>query len=54
MAHSRSSNFVMIIPHYTVNLTISQVIKPLWPFMLASGVTFYLVLQAQNSGVRCE
>jgi len=35
-------------PHY------SQIVKPLWPFMLASGVTFYLISKAQDSGVRCE
>lgn len=31
-----------------------QIVKPLWPFMIASGVTFYLISQAQYSGVRCE
>ncbi|KAF9532798.1 ATPase, F0 complex, subunit J [Crepidotus variabilis] len=30
----------------------TPIVKPLWPFMVASGVTFYLISSAQTSGVR--
>lgn len=30
-----------------------QVVKPLWPFMIAGGVTLYLVSKAQESSIRC-
>ena len=30
-----------------------QIVKPLWPFMVGSAVTFYLISKAQSSGVRC-
>ena len=32
---------------------ILQIVKPLWPFIFASSVTFYLIAKAQSSGVRC-
>ena len=31
-----------------------QVAKPLWPFVAASGLTFYLVSKMQDAGVKCE
>ena len=30
-----------------------QVMKPLWPFIAASGITFYLVSKVQDAAVRC-
>ena len=30
-----------------------QVLKPMWPFIAASSITFYLVSKAQDMGVRC-
>jgi F-type H+-transporting ATPase subunit j len=32
----------------------TPVMKPLWPFFAASGVTFYLVSKLQNSAIRSE
>lgn len=31
-----------------------QVAKPLWPFVAASTITFYLVSKMQDAGVKCE
>lgn len=31
-----------------------QVLKPMWPFIVAGGVTFYLVSKAQDAAVKCE
>lgn len=30
-----------------------QIAKPMWPFIAASAVTYYLVAQMQDMGVRC-
>ncbi|KAF5330982.1 hypothetical protein D9619_005206 [Psilocybe cf. subviscida] len=30
----------------------TPIFKPLWPFMVAGGITTYLVAQAQSSGVK--
>ena len=30
-----------------------QVLRPLWPFFAAGGITFFLVSKAQDMGVRC-
>jgi F-type H+-transporting ATPase subunit j len=30
-----------------------QVLRPLWPFFAASGITYFLVSKAQDIGVRC-
>jgi hypothetical protein len=30
-----------------------QVMRPLWPFFAASGITYFLVSKAQDMGVRC-
>ncbi|EIM89562.1 uncharacterized protein STEHIDRAFT_51229 [Stereum hirsutum FP-91666 SS1] len=32
----------------------TQVVKPMWPFFAASAVTYYLVAQMQDMGVRSE
>ena len=31
-----------------------QIVKPLWPFIVGSAVTFYLISKAQSSGIRCK
>ncbi|CDO70328.1 hypothetical protein BN946_scf184843.g17 [Trametes cinnabarina] len=35
-------------------LRTNQVLKPMWPFIVASGLTFYLVSKAQDMGVKSE
>ncbi|EKM61890.1 uncharacterized protein PHACADRAFT_82126, partial [Phanerochaete carnosa HHB-10118-sp] len=30
------------------------VLKPMWPFLAASSITFFLVSKAQDMGVRSE
>lgn len=30
----------------------TPVLKPMWPFMAAAGITFYLVSKAQEAGIR--
>ncbi|PPQ64813.1 LOW QUALITY PROTEIN: hypothetical protein CVT26_002645 [Gymnopilus dilepis] len=30
------------------------IVKPLWPFMAAGTITAYLILKAQESGIRSE
>ncbi|KAF9447420.1 hypothetical protein P691DRAFT_793545 [Macrolepiota fuliginosa MF-IS2] len=30
----------------------TPVVKPLWPFMVAGGITLFLINKAQDSGVR--
>jgi len=30
-----------------------QIVKPLWPFMIAGSLTVYLFAKAQESGIRC-
>ena len=32
----------------------SQVAKPLWPFVAATGLTWFLVGKMQDLGVKCE
>ncbi|KAH9955245.1 ATPase, F0 complex, subunit J [Russula dissimulans] len=32
----------------------TPILKPLWPFIAASGITYYLVSKAQDIGVRSE
>ena len=34
-------------------LTRLQIVKPLWPFMIAGSLTVYLFAKAQESGIRC-
>ncbi|TFL07452.1 ATP synthase j chain-domain-containing protein [Pterulicium gracile] len=32
----------------------TPIVKPLWPFFIASGLTFYLVNKVQDMAVRSE
>ncbi|GJE99816.1 ATPase, F0 complex, subunit J [Phanerochaete sordida] len=32
----------------------TPVLRPMWPFIAASGLTFFLVSKAQDMGVRSE
>ncbi|KAI0050862.1 hypothetical protein FA95DRAFT_1486525 [Auriscalpium vulgare] len=32
----------------------TPVLRPLWPFFAASGITYFLVAKAQDIGVRSE
>ncbi|ETW86367.1 mitochondrial F1F0 ATP synthase, j chain [Heterobasidion irregulare TC 32-1] len=32
----------------------TPVLKPLWPFFAATGITYYLVAKMQDMGVRSE
>jgi len=55
MAHTRKSLLVSFpaLEKLMFCLCFLQIVKPLWPFMIAGGITTFLVAKAQDSGIRC-
>jgi hypothetical protein len=53
MAHTRTSFFLVVGEALSLRFQIRQIVKPLWPFMIAGTVTMYLVSKAQDAGVKC-
>ncbi|KAH0579817.1 hypothetical protein J132_05712 [Termitomyces sp. J132] len=51
MAYTRKFQFYGVSLN-TLLLCLVQVVKPLWPFLIAGSITLYLVNKAQESGVR--
>ncbi|KAG5338104.1 hypothetical protein C0989_008237 [Termitomyces sp. Mn162] len=51
MAYTRKFQFYGVSLN-TLLLCLVQVVKPLWPFLIAGSITLYLVNKVQESGVR--